>query len=264
MRQKIKFPAQINQIISGSNFTNNIMRTITTTIICLFFLGNLYAQHSDANLKISNLTGDFYVFTTYNYYKGTRIPANGMYVVTNKGVILIDSPWDTTQFQPLLDSIKTRHGKDVSLCIATHFHEDRTGGLEYYRQKGIKTYTTVQTDELSSKSGMKRAEYLIQKDTVINVGQYSFQTFYPGKGHAPDNIVIWFEKEKLLYGGCLIKSVEDNTLGNLSDASTRDYATTIRKVQLKCKRPKYIIPGHNDWTSTKSLKHTLKMAQQLH
>lgn len=239
------------------------MRTIATTIISLLFSGTIFGQHSESSLNISPLTGDFFVFTTYNYYKGNRVPANGMYLITNSGVILFDSPWDTTQFQPLLDSIKKRHNKTVVLCISTHFHEDRTGGLDYYRQQGIKTYTTRQTDELSKIRGMKRAEFLLDKDTVFKVGQYSFQTFYPGKGHAPDNIVIWFEKERVLYGGCLIKSVEDSTLGNLSDASINDYSTTIRNVQRKCRRPKYIIPGHNDWTSTKSLKHTLKMAQKL-
>ncbi len=110
---------------------------------------------------------------------------------------------------------------------------------------------------------MKRAEFLIDKDTTFTVGQYSFQTFYPGQGHAPDNIVIWFEKEKILYGGCLVKSVEDSHLGNLSDASVKDYATTIKNVQKKCKKPKYLITGHNDWTSTESLNHTLRMAEQL-
>lgn len=239
------------------------MHTIVTIIICFFLSGNIFGQQPDSNLKISHLTGDFYVFTTYNYYKGNRIPANGMYLLTDKGAVLFDSPWDTTQFQPLLDSINTRHNKKVVLCIATHFHEDRTGGLEYYKQQGIKTFTTRQTDELSQKRGMKRAEFLIDSDTVFTAGQYLFQTYYPGHGHAPDNIVIWFEKEKILYGGCLIKSVEDNNLGNLGDASVADYSATIKKVQEKCKKPKHIITGHNDWTNTRSLKHTLRMAQQL-
>ena len=238
------------------------MRTITT-LISFFLLGTSFAQQADSPLKIAHLTGDFYVFTTYNYYKGDRIPANGMYLLTNEGAVMIDSPWDTTQFQPLLDSIRIRHNKTVVMCIATHFHEDRTGGLEYYRQRGIRTYTTKQTDELSKKRGMKRAEFLMDADTVFTVGQYTFRAFFPGQGHAPDNIVIWFEKEKILYGGCLIKSVEDNTLGNLSDANITDYAATIKNVQQKCKNPKYIIPGHNDWTNTKSLRHTLKMAQKL-
>jgi metallo-beta-lactamase class B len=253
----------IPTVTVSNNFINNIMRIIITTIICFFLLANASGQHADSSLKISHLTGDFYIYTTYNYYKGSRIPANGMYLLTDKGAVMFDSPWDTTQFQPLLDSIKARHHKNVVLCIATHFHEDRTGGLEYYKQQGIKTYTTRQTDELSKTRGMKRAEFLIDKDTVFKVGQYSFRTFYPGKGHAPDNIVIWFAKERILYGGCLIKSMEDDTLGNLGDASIIDYSTTVMNVQKKCKRPKYIIPGHNDWTDTGSLKHTLEMAVEL-
>ena len=152
------------------------MRTITTTIISLFFFTNIFAQTVDSNLKIAHLTGDFYVFTTFNLYKGNLIPANGMYLLTNNGVVMFDTPWDTTQFQPLLDSIKVKHNKNVILCIATHFHEDRTGGLEYYSQQGIKTYTTKQTDELSKSSHKKRAEFLIDKDTVFTAGQYSFQT----------------------------------------------------------------------------------------
>ncbi len=234
-----------------------------STFISFLIAGSLFGQHADSSLKISHLTGDFYVFTTYNYYKGDRIPANGMYLLTTEGAVMVDSPWDTTQFQPLLDTIMVRHHQRVVLCIATHFHEDRTGGLDYYRQKGIKTFTTRQTDELSKMRGMKRAEFLIEKDTVFTVGQYSFQTYFPGHGHTPDNIVIWFDNEKVLYGGCLVKSVEDNTLGNLSDASVADYATTLKNVQEKCKNPEYIIPGHNDWRNRKSLTHTLKMAQKL-
>jgi len=236
---------------------------IIVTILFLFFLNDISGQNGEITLKITRLSGEFYVFTTFNSYKGKLIPANGMYLVTNDGVVMFDTPWDTTQFQPLLDSIKDRHNKKVVLCIATHFHDDRTGGLKYYSRQGIKTYTTRQTDELSKKRGMKRAEILVEKDTVFNVGQYSFETFFPGPGHAPDNIVIWFEREKILYGGCLIKSAEDRDLGNLGDANVEHYARAVENVQAKCKNPQYIIPGHGSWINTSSLAHTLEMAQQL-
>jgi metallo-beta-lactamase class B len=237
------------------------LNVIFSILICFLVSGNVSAQ--EAKLKITRLAGDFYIYTTYSEYKGSRIGANGMYVITREGVIIIDSPWDTTQFQPLLDSIQVKHNKTAVMCIATHFHEDRSGGLEYYRKLGIKTYTTRQTDALSKQHGMKRAEFLIDKDTLFTFGQYTFKTIYPGKGHAPDNIVIWFEKEKILYGGCLIKSVEDETLGYLGDASINDYPTTIRNVQAKCKNPAYVIPGHNDWNNPTSVTHTLQMAEQL-
>ncbi|MEP7263696.1 MAG: BlaB/IND/MUS family subclass B1 metallo-beta-lactamase [Bacteroidota bacterium] len=233
-----------------------------TLLFFILFLKQETVGQSNLKLKITPLTDNFYIYTTYNDYKGTLVPANGLYLVTANGVVMIDTPWDTTQFEPLLDSIKTRHHQNIIMCIATHSHEDRTGGLEYYRKQGIKTYTTVQTDEISKASNKKRAEFLILNDTLYTIGGYSFQTYYGGAGHAPDNIVIWFDKDKILYGGCLIKSVEANDLGNLGDADVHQWPATIKNIQKKFVKPEYIIPGHGDWTSKKSIAHTLHLLKE--
>lgn len=238
------------------------MRILQVAFFCLI-AGSVWGQRSDSLLKISHLTGDFYVFETYNYYQGSRISANGMYVLTKAGAILFDSPWDTTQFQPLLDSIKARHGQTVVMCLATHFHGDRTGGLEYYTSQGIRTYTTRRTDKLSRTHNMKRAKYIMDRDTAFTIGQYTFQIFYPGHGHTSDNIVAWFKDQRILYGGCLIKSTDDKNLGNLADASKKDYAKTLENVRRKFNNPMYIIPGHNSWRSTYSLQHSIHMARKL-
>lgn len=239
------------------------MRTIILTITFIFSLTTIFGQAEKSRLKISHLTGDFYIYTTYNTYEGSQLPANGMYLLTNNGVLLFDTPWDTTQFQPLLDSIKLKHNKSVTLCIASHWHGDRTEGLEYYKQKGIKTYTTLLTDELSKKNHKKRAEFLMAKDTVFNTDQYSFETYYPGEGHTADNIIIWFRKEKILYGGCLIKGADAENLGYLGDANVAAYESTLKKVQKKCPDPKFIIISHSDWNNINSLKHSIKLARKL-
>lgn len=233
-------------------------------IFSIFLFSFTYAigQNQKPKLLISHLTGKFYVFTTYNIYKGNSIPANGMYLVTDSGVVMFDSPWDTTQFQPLVDSIKVKHNKTVVLCIATHSHKDKTAGLEFLKQRGVKTFTTKQTDEISKIKGEKRAEFLIEKDTVFSVGQYRFQTYYGGPGHTADNIVVWFHKEKVLYGGCLVKSVEAKDLGNLEEAIVKEWPVTIKNIQAKFKNPKFIIPGHQSWASNKSLTHTLHLLQE--
>lgn len=239
------------------------MRTILLTITSFFSLTNIFGQTGNAKLKISHLTGDFYIYTTYNTYEGEQIPANGMYLITKDGVVMFDTPWDTTQFQPLLDSIKLKHSKSVSTCIATHWHSDRTAGLEYYKQHGIKTYTTLLTDELSIKNNKKRAEFLMAMDTVFNIGQYSFETYYPGEGHTTDNIIVWFSKEKILYGGCLIKGADAENLGYLGDANIAAYETTLKRVQQKCPDPKFIVISHSDWNNINSLKHSIKLARKL-
>lgn len=239
------------------------MHSPALSLAFFFFLAPVFGQTQTPQLDITRLNGDFYIYTTYNLYENSRIPANGMYLVTSQGAVLFDTPWDTTQFQPLLDSIRLRHHTNVILCIATHWHSDKTAGLEYYRQQGIRTYTTVLTDQFSQKNDKKRAEFLMTKDTVFQVGQYAFETYYPGEGHTADNIVVWFKKEKILYGGCLIKGVDDENLGYLGDANVEEYATTLKRVQKKCRKPRFIIIAHNDWRDTRSLKHSIRMAEQL-
>lgn len=238
------------------------MKSFILAITWLFIQFTGLAQTS-ASLHITPLTGDFYIYTTYNTYEGNPVPANGMYLVTNQGVVMFDTPWDTTQFQPLLDSIRVRHRQPVVMAMATHWHSDKTAGLEYYRQQGIKTWTTTLTDELCKKNNKKRAEFLTTRDTVFSIGQYAFETYFPGEGHTVDNIVIWFEKEKILYGGCLIKGADAESLGYLGDANVREYAKTLKRVRKKCRKPRHIIIAHSDWHDTNSLKHSIKLAKKL-
>ncbi len=220
-------------------------------------------QSSEEKLTISHVEGNFYIYTTYQYYKGNRIGANSMYLLTKEGAILFDTPWDTTQFQPLLDTIRKLHGQEVIMAFATHFHNDRTRGLEFYKKLGIKTFTTRMTDSLSAARGEIRGEFLMKADTTFNIGGYTFQSYYPGPGHTPDNIIFWFKKEKILYGACLIKSAEDDNLGNIGDADVERYAQTLVNVQKKCRDPKFIIVGHGNWRDKRSLEHSLNMARAL-
>lgn len=238
------------------------MKTLITVIAYLFTSTSIFAQSLNNELKITHLTGDFYIFTTYKMFGTKKQSANGMYLVTDKGVVLFDSPWDTSPFQLLLDSIKTKHNKEVIINIATHSHEDRTSGLEFFKQKGIKTYTTVLTDEISKENDRPRAEFLMKKDTVFTVGQHQFQTYFGGAGHTKDNIVIWFDNEKILYGGCLIKSIDSKDLEYVGEANIEDWPKTIKKIKKKFKAPKYVITGHHSWESNKTLDYTLKLIEQ--
>lgn len=238
------------------------MRKLGTILFFLTMLSNSFGQTKNSLLPISHLTGDFYVYKTFHDYNGNLISANAMYLVTTDGVVLFDAPWDEKQFQPLLDSIKAKHNKKVIMCFATHSHDDRAGGIEFYRQKGIKTYTGKGTDEILKKENKVRAEFVLPNDTIFTVGKYKFEVYYPGKGHAPDNIVAWFNNEKVLYGGCFVKNADAKDLGYLGDSDVKEWEKSIKKVQAKFKHPKYIIPGHEDWTDLRSLDHTLELVKK--
>lgn len=238
------------------------MRKLASIVLFLVISFNSFGQKKNSPLPISHLTGDFYVYKTFHDYNGTLISANAMYLVTDKGVVLFDAPWDETQFQPLLDSIKAKHNKEVIMLFATHSHDDRAGGFDFYRKKGIKTYSIKLTDDILKKENKPRAEFIIPNDKTFTVGQHTFEVYYPGKGHASDNVVVWFDKEKVLYGACFIKSADAKDLGYLADSDVKEWKKSIGKVKAKLKNPKYIIPGHEDWTNTESLNHTLKLVDE--
>jgi metallo-beta-lactamase class B len=226
-------------------------------LICAFNL-----VQSQPKLQISHLTEQFYVYTTFKNLKSGPYPSNSMYLVTEKGVVLFDTPWDTTQFQPLLDSIEWKHHKKVVLALVTHFHDDRSAGLQFFKQKGIQTYSSKLTVDLSKKLNKKLAQYYFTKDTLFKVGDYQFKTFYPGAGHTEDNLLIWFEKQRILYGGCFIKSTENSDLGNIADANLKEWKVSISKVQKKFPNPNYVITGHFDWHNPQSIIHTQQLLEK--
>lgn len=209
-------------------------------------------------LDIHHLTGNYYVYTTYKDFNGTLFPSNSMYLVADEGVVMFDTPWDPEQFQPLLDSIQARHNKKVIMCIATHFHDDRTAGLEFLKNRGVKTYASYRTNDLCRERGEKHPEYIFEDNATFTIGNYKLETFYPGAGHSPDNIVIWCPSDKILYGGCFIKSTENNNLGNLSDADVAAWKKSVKKLMKKYPNPEYVIPGHFMWDKN-ALRHTKKL-----
>ncbi len=232
------------------------------TEIVFEILNALEIRKTAPPVEINHLTGDFYAFTTYHVLDGTPFPANGMYVLTTAGAVMLDTPWDSTQFQPLLDSIYNRHQQKVVFCLSTHSHDDRTAGLAYYHQQGIPTWSTQKTLEMCRANNNPEATNIFMKDTVFTIGNHTFETFYPGWGHTEDNIVVWFGDAKILYGGCFIKSTENHDLGYIAEANLGEWQKSLQKTMLKYPKAKLVIPGHFSWKSKQGLKHTLKLLKK--
>lgn len=227
-------------------------------LLLLFPLG-LRSQ----GLAIQPLAEGVFVYTTWVDYGGSPFPANGLYVLTADGAVLIDSPWDTTQTRPLLEAIRARHGMEVRLCVATHSHEDRTGGFDQLRRWGIPTYASAATRAQCIAHAHPLPQQVFLGDTSLVVGGVQMDWHYPGPGHTPDNIVVWLPAQRVLYGGCLVKSVESGGLGNIADANVPAWPATMEGLLARYPTPSWVIPGHQKWSrGTKALRHTLKLAKQ--
>lgn len=129
-------------------------------------------QAQEKPLLIEKINSQLYLYTTFNNFEGTKYAANAVYLITKKGVILFDTPWDSTQYQPLLDSIKQKHNLPVIAVYATHWHEDRAGGFAYYNRIGIPTYATKMTNDLLKANHKAQATHLVSTNkTYSEIGR---------------------------------------------------------------------------------------------
>lgn len=244
---------------------DNVKYNLNLDKFIVIFLIYLLPIKAESQLDFKKINDSAWVYTTYNTYKNQKIDAHGFLRLTSKGVVMIDTPWDSTQFQPLLDSIKLKFNAPVALIISTHWHEDRSLGLEFYKRKGIKTYSTEATRNLCIEHQLPQAEFTFESDTVFHLGTYHVETFYPGAGHTSDNIVVYFPEINLLVGGCFIKSVEAEDLGNLVDANGGMWYFAVKTLMNRFPKTQIVIPGHGaiEDKGIKAIKWTKKMTLKL-
>jgi metallo-beta-lactamase class B len=133
--------------------------------------------------------------------------------------------------------------------------------LAFFKSKGIKTYTSKLTDQILKANKEARAENTFSKDTTFTVGQYKINTYYPGAGHTQDNILIWFGKDQVLFGGCFVKSTEASNLGNITESNLKAWPGNIQKTKKKFPSTTFVVTGHQAWGNRESLEHTLKLLQ---
>jgi len=211
-------------------------------------------------VKIQQLQPDVWIHTShFTLGNGTVRSSNGIIVREDDHLFLIDPAWGVENTRQLLQNIESQIGLPIKLAISTHHHDDRTLGLNVLKKAGVTVVAhplTLKLALLKGKPIPDMALFQVQSNGAsIKIGPLDI--FYPGPGHAPDNITVWLEKQKILYAGCLIRDMQSSTLGNTVDANLLYWPTAIQKVQQRYKQVDLIVPGHGNTGGIKLFNHML-------
>jgi metallo-beta-lactamase class B len=203
----------------------------------------------EGEFQINKITSNVYEYRSCqrenNYYPES---ANGAFIVTDSGVVMIETPWDTTIIEALLDTIKSRYHQKVIMSIITSSDINCTKGIEVFRRKGIKTWASARTKYYCSLKGLFRPDFTFINDTVFTIGTYQLKTYYPGKGKSEDNIVIWIPGDSILWGGSLVISCDKCGLDkHYSPREMLQWKRSFRKVKHRYKDARFIICGTGRW-----------------
>lgn len=233
--------------------------------LLVLFLGVLTAQSTikiTEDLELIKLTPDVYIHKSYATTETYgRFSCNGiLYTRLGKGY-LFDTPMDETQTAQLLDWIEDSLKIKLEGVIANHFHEDCVGGLAEAHSRGIPSYGTRLTQKLARADSVNVPQKTLRKKHILKLEDRKIICYYPGPAHTKDNIVTWFPAEKMLFGGCMLKSLKSGK-GNLADAVIAQWSQTIRKVKETFPEIQIAVPGHGAYGNIELLDYTIEMFEE--
>lgn len=215
--------------------------------------------YDESKLKIEQLTANTYRHITYlNTEDFGKVSCNGMIVFNSNEALIFDTPTNDDDSNQLIDWITFNLKSKVVGVIVTHFHTDCLGGLDEFHSRNIPSYASFKTIGLAKLAGDKVPQVGFDDQLVLPIGNKIVINEFLGEGHTADNIVSYFPSEKVLFGGCLIKTLGASK-GYLGDANIKEWSNTVKSVKSKYGDAKIIIPGHGDPGKTDLLDYTINL-----
>lgn len=187
------------------------------------------------------------------------VPSNGVIAQFGTEILLIDSAWNDAQTKLILDWIEKELNAKPSIAVITHSHEDRLGGIHEIHTRGIRTVSSGLTAELAKQQGLEPPQQTFDGRMDLSLNGRTIQVWYPGPGHTKDNVVVWLPDQKILVGGCLIKSTQAKDLGNIKEADLLQWPKTMEKVYQEFKHANIVVPGHGDPSGIEAVTHTVEL-----
>src|SRR6266403_4593267 len=236
------------------------MRTRLTLILALciglFLTEPLAAQ--DLGPQIKKLKDGIYV------YVGTNFNSNCGIVLTQEGVVLIDSGHNPTDSRAIFDAVKKLSPLPIRFLLDTEPHPDHTTGHFIFSPPatviahegatesmiGREKETPGRIEKLAGTSPeMRKAldgyrfvppqvEY--RQKATINLGERTFELMYLKGVHSEADTAVWLPKERVLFSASAAVVNQYNILRPF--VTIPDILAAMK--MMKGLNPEFVIPGH--------------------
>lgn len=205
----------------------------------------------DHEMVVRPIAENTFVLTDTEYRDSNVLVAH----MADNSVFILSSPFESVGTETLVSWIRKKWNPKGIVAINTHFHMDGTGGNEAFKKLGVETWAGDLTRSLQVTKLQQLIESAAQ-GKILNIADERVEVFYPGPAHTVDNLVVYFPKRKILFGGCMIKPKQ---LGYLGDADVKSWADSAEK--LKRFEAKIVVPGHGPWGGPELIDQTIATAQ---
>lgn len=223
----------------------------------LIYLASVAVAHAqDLGPQIRKVKDGIYV------YVGKELNSNAGIVLTQEGVVLVDSGHNPTDSRAILSAVKKLTSQPVRFLIDTEPHGDHTTGHFVFSPPAIviahegatdsmkKAYSPERNEKLMAGSPEMRAAFdgfrmitphmEYRQKMTLNLGERSFELMYLKGVHSEADTAVWLPKERVLFSASGIVVNQFNIL--------RPFVTIpdilAASKMMKGLNPEHVIPGH--------------------
>jgi cyclase len=211
-------------------------------------------------------------------YVGTNFNSNCGIILTQEGVVVIDSGHNPTDSRAILDAVKKLTPLPVRFLIDTEPHPDHTtghfvfsppatiiahaGASESMRNREKESPGRI--EKLAGVSPQMRAAlegyrfvvpHVEYRDKMtLNVGERTFELLYQKGVHSEADTAVWLPKERVLFSASGIVVDQINILRPF--VTIPDILAAAK--MMKALNPEHVIPGHGQPGTVKIFEDTEK------
>ena len=245
------------------------MKILVFIIIILLATPSLFSQQFneiisiDEDIELIKISDDAFVHRSWiSHTQWGRLSANGLVYIQEHGALLLDTPWTAGQTEKLFNWLMDSMQVKTKMFIPNHWHEDCMGGYPFLEKMQVESYAYQQTIDIANSKKISCPEKGFADSLELKFESQIIKCYFLGAAHSTDNIVVWIPSAKILFAGCMVKSLESRNLGNTSDGDIVAYPETLSRLLNKFQEARIVVPGHGNPGGIELIEHTIKLAGQ--
>ena len=186
--------------------------------------------------------------------------SNAAVIITDAGVIVVDTLGSPSLGQRFLDEIRTLTDQPIKTVIVTHYHADHIYGLQVFEDLGaeiiapggFQDYLDAPTAAerleerrlslapwVNEDTRLVRPDQVVVEDTELSLGDVTLEIRYLGPAHSDGDLAVLVQPDQVLISGDLIFEGRVPFTGN---ADTQRWLEALENLDQQGVAA--LIPGH--------------------
>jgi cyclase len=195
----------------------------------------------------------------YAYISENDASANSTFLVSDKGILVVDTGLNAQEGRKLLDEIRKISQAPVRWIVNTHYHPDHRGGNNVVGPDAIVISTAfTRTEAGNTAAGYALNETTGPKGLTLYVGGHEVQIYHPGPAHTMGDLVVYFPEQHAIATGDLFLT---NSCPAMDKGDLESWIAALNQILFM--PVEHVIPGHFGLATKKELGHFRDYLAQL-